>query len=107
MNHFISRTFVNGQYTADGGTHVQAFREALVKALNDVKVNDPIFESQTKNKLGNSDIKSSLVQEMKGTIVDILYKNPEISQTILNRIQFNEKLRKELHSLKRSRKGLF
>ncbi|MGR3951453.1 MAG: DNA topoisomerase IV subunit B [Chlamydia sp.] len=119
-----SFSFVNGQYTADGGTHVQAFREALVKALNEyskkslqsvdvregliaaisVKVKDPIFESQTKNKLGNSDIKSSLVQEMKGAIVDLLYKNPEISQTILNRIQFNEKLRKELQSVRKEAK---
>ncbi len=117
-------SFVNGQHTIDGGTHVNAFREALVRALNEyskkslqsvdvregliaavsVKVQDPIFESQTKNKLGNSDIKSSLQQEMKIALLDLFYKNPEVSQAIIERVQFNEKLRKELQSVRKEAK---
>ncbi len=125
-NHYGEGTFsfVNGQHTIDGGTHVNAFREALVRALNEyskkslqsvdvregliaaisVKVQDPIFESQTKNKLGNSDIKSAFHQEMKSALIDLFYKNPEIAQAIIERVQFNEKLRKELQSVRKEAK---
>ncbi len=117
-------SFVNGQHTIDGGTHVNAFRDALVRALNEyskknlqsvdvregliaaikVKVKDPVFESQTKNKLANTDIKSTLSQEMKGAILDLFYKNPDIAQKIIERVQFNEKLRKELQSVRKEAK---
>lgn len=117
-------SFVNGQHTIDGGTHVNAFRDAFVRALNEyskkslqsidvregliaavsVKVKDPIFESQTKNKLGNTDVKSALQQEMKGAILDLLYKNQEVAQEIIERVQFNEKLRKELQAVRKEAK---
>lgn len=117
-------SFVNGQYTADGGTHLSAFREGLLKGVNEyakknfqgvdvregvvaallVKVKDPIFESQTKNKLGNTDIRASLVQEIKEAIIKLLYQYPERTNQIIERIVFNEKLRKELAAVKKEAK---
>lgn len=117
-------SFVNGQYTADGGTHLSAFREGILKGVNQfakknfqgvdlregilaavlVRVKDPVFESQTKNKLANTEIRSGLVQEVRDTVVDLLYKNPETAKKIIDRITFNEKLRKELASVKKEAK---
>lgn len=117
-------SFVNGQYTADGGTHLSAFREGLLKGVNEyskknfqgvdvregivaavlVKVKDPIFESQTKNKLGNTDIRAPLVQEIKDAVVKLLFQYPERANQIIERIAFNEKLRKELAAVKKEAK---
>lgn len=117
-------SFVNGQYTADGGTHLSAFREGLLKGVNEyskknfqgvdvregvvaallVKIKDPIFESQTKNKLGNADIRTPLVQEIKEAVVKLLYQYPERANQIIERIVFNEKLRKELAAVKKEAK---
>ena len=114
-------SFVNGQYTADGGTHLTAFKEAILKAVNEyskksfqgldvregifgavsIKVKDPIFESQTKNKLGNTDIRSTLVGQFKEVLLKMLYEDPKRSSTLIERITFNEKLRKELASVKK------
>ena len=77
-------SFVNGQYTSDGGTHLSAFKEGVLKGINEfsgrsfkadairdgmigavaVKVREPIFESQTKNKLGNTDVRSVIVPQV-------------------------------------------
>jgi DNA gyrase subunit B/topoisomerase-4 subunit B len=117
-------SFVNGQHTQDGGTHLSAFREGLLKGINEyakknfqgvdlregivgallVKVKDPVFESQTKNKLSNSDIKAPLVQEVKEAVSQLLYQNTETAKTIIERILFNEKLRKELAAVKKEAK---
>jgi DNA gyrase subunit B/topoisomerase-4 subunit B len=117
-------SFVNGQYTSDGGTHLAAFREGLVRAVNEfskknfqgidvreglvgallVKVKDPVFESQTKNKLSNVELKSTLTQEVRDAALDLLYKNPEIANAIIERTTFNEKLRKELSAVRREAK---
>ncbi len=114
-------SFVNGQYTADGGTHLSAYREGILKGVNEfakknfqgvdvrdgivgtilVKVKDPVFESQTKNKLGNTDLRGPLVQEVKEAVADLLYKNPETANRLIERIVFNEKLRKELADVKK------
>ena len=114
-------SFVNGQHTTDGGTHLSAFREGLLKGVNDfakksyqgddvregivgavaVKVREPVFESQTKNKLSNSEIRAPLVQEVREAILDLLYKNKESAARLLERVAFNEKLRKELASVKK------
>jgi DNA gyrase subunit B/topoisomerase-4 subunit B len=117
-------SFVNGQYTADGGTHLSAFREGILKGVNEfakknfqgvdvregivgtilVKVKDPIFESQTKNKLGNSDIRGTVVQEVKEAVVNLLHKHSETAKRLLERIAFNEKLRRELAAVKKEAK---
>lgn len=117
-------SFVNGQYTQDGGTHLSAFREGILKGVNEyakknfqgvdvregmvgtilVKVKDPMFESQTKNKLSNSEIRSPIVQEVKDAVQTLLYKQEEIGVKLLERISFNEKLRKELASVRKEAK---
>lgn len=117
-------SFVNGQYTSDGGTHLSAFREGILKGVNEfakknfqgvdaregivgtilVKVKDPVFESQTKNKLSNSDLRGPIVQEVKEAVVDLLHKYPETAKRIIERIAFNEKLRKELAAVKKEAK---
>lgn len=117
-------SFVNGQYTADGGTHLSAFREGLLKGVNEyakknfqgvdvregivgtllVKVREPIFESQTKNKLSNTEIRAPLVQEVKEAVHHLLHKHQASAQKIIEKISFNEKLRKELSSVRKEAK---
>jgi topoisomerase-4 subunit B len=114
-------SFVNGQYTADGGTHLSAFKEGILKGVNEyagksfqgvdvregvfgavlVKVKDPVFESQTKNKLSNTEIRASIVQEVKEGVSNLLFQNEATAKKIIERIHFNEKLRKELASVKK------
>lgn len=114
-------SFVNGQYTNDGGTHLSSYREALLKAVNEfskksfagvdvrdgiagciaVKVKDPVFESQTKNKLSNTDIKGWLVNTIKNILVDFFHKNTEIAQKIVDKASLNEKIRSELQAVKK------
>lgn len=117
-------SFVNGQYTADGGTHLSAFREGILKGVNEftkknfqgvdvreglvgtvlVRVKDPIFESQTKNKLGNTELRGPVVQEVKEAVVNLLHKHPDIANKLVERIVFNEKLRRELAAVKKEAK---
>jgi DNA gyrase subunit B/topoisomerase-4 subunit B len=118
-------SFVNGQYTSDGGTHLSAFKEGILKGVNEfakknfqgvdvregmvaavlLKVKDPVFESQTKNKLANTEVRTPVMQEVKDAVQDLLYKNPEIAKQIIERILFNEKLRKELAAVKNEAKA--
>jgi len=117
--------FVNGQFTADGGTHLSSFREGTLKGINEfakknysgmdvregfigaiaVKVKDPIFESQTKNKLGNTEIRPWIITEVKTAVVDYLHKNPESARVIEKKILSNEKLRKELTAIRKEAKA--
>jgi DNA gyrase subunit B/topoisomerase-4 subunit B len=117
-------SFVNGQYTQDGGTHLSAYREGILKGVNEytkknfqgvdvregivgtilVKVKDPMFESQTKNKLSNSEIRAPIVNEVKDAVLQLLYKHEDIGKQIVDRILFNEKLRKELAAVKKDAK---
>lgn len=117
-------SFVNGQYTSDGGTHLSAFREGILKGINEfskknfqgvdvregivgtvlVRVKDPIFESQTKNKLGNTELRGPVVQEVKEAVVNLLHKHPETANRIIERVVFNEKLRRELAAVKKEAK---
>ena len=113
-------SFVNGQFTNDGGTHLTAFREGILKAVNEfsgknfagedvregicgviaIKLQDPIFESQTKNKLG-SDVRSWVVPAVKDAVEKWLHKNPEIATKVLDKIKANERLRTELAKIKK------
>ena len=113
--------FVNGQYTSDGGTHLSAFREGILKAINDfskskfegddvreglvgaiaIRLQDPVFESQTKNKLGNTEIRGELVNQVRETISGLLHRNPEIAEKLLAKIQETQRLRKELQDVRK------
>ena len=109
-------SYVNGQHTSDGGTHLWAFKEGLLKGINEfykksytadgltgaifIKLQDPVFESQTKNKLGNTEVRTWIAQEVREAIVDFLMKNPEDANKLSDKIASNEKLRKELAAVK-------
>ena len=109
------RSYVNGQYTSDGGTHEAAFKEGILKGINEfyhkswaapeirdgivatiaIKVMNPVFESQTKNKLGNTDVRSWIVPEVKEAVIDCLMKNKDISKGLEDKIINHEKVHKE------------
>ena len=114
-------SFVNGQYTADGGTHLSAFREGLLKAVNEysksgyegddvreamvgavsIRLKDPVFESQTKNKLGNTEIRSELVNKVREELLTFFNRNKEIAQKIVAKAEDSRQLRKELQEVKK------
>ncbi|MDR3161403.1 MAG: type IIA DNA topoisomerase subunit B [Spirochaetaceae bacterium] len=114
-------SFVNGQYTSDGGTHLSAFKEGFLKGVQAffkkdyrsedvregmiaavaVKLKNPVFESQTKNKLGNSDIRPWIVAEVKAAVEDWFHKNTEAAKALELKIIANEKLRTELNTVKK------
>lgn len=117
-------SFVNGQYTSDGGTHLAAFKEGFLKGIRDfygvnfasediregmtaavlVKIKDPVFESQTKNKLGNTDIKQWIIAETQSGLDAWLHKNPKAAERIKQKIEHNEKMRTELADVKKKQK---
>ena len=120
-------SFVNGQYTPQGGTHQAAFREAVAKTIKEfyhkdyepadirtsiiaaisVRVSDPIFESQTKTKLGSKDKEEGVtmrqfVGDFLATNLDnYLHKNPETAQTLQKKIIDNEKERKAISGVQK------
>ena len=121
-------SYVNGQYTTQGGTHQVAFREALVKTMREfykkefepsdvrksivaaisIKVQEPIFESQTKTKLGSSEIapggqsvRSFVNDFIKQHLDNFLHKNPETAKAIELKIIANERERKELSGIQK------
>jgi topoisomerase IV subunit B len=121
-------SFVNGQHTTQGGTHQQAFREAYVKTIRDffkkdydasdirtgivaavsVRVVEPVFESQTKTKLGsiNVDLEGPSMKQFVGDFLskeldNFLHKNPSIAEAMKKRIEQSERERKELAGIKK------
>ena len=112
-------SYVNGQHTSDGGTHLAAFKEGVLKGVNEffkknwnapeirdgiagaisVKIQNPIFESQTKNKLGNTEVRTWIVNEVKEAVVDALMKNQETAASLLNKITTNYPKSKENEAL--------
>jgi topoisomerase-4 subunit B len=114
-------SFVNGQYTTDGGTHLSAFREGLLKAVNEhskggyegddvrecmvgavaIRLKDPVFESQTKNKLGNTEIRSELVNQVREELLHFLNRNKGIAEQIIAKVEDTRQLRKELQEVKK------
>jgi topoisomerase IV subunit B len=113
-------TFVNGTYTSEGGTHLSAFREGILKGINEfsgkkfintdvrdgivgtlaIKIKDPVFESQTKNKLGNTEIRSWIAGKVRDAVSSALYKDTEAAQKLIEKIHRNEDVRKELQSVR-------
>jgi len=121
-------SFVNGQYTPQGGTHQAAYRETIAKVIRDhygknfdvqdirtsitaaisVKVIEPVFESQTKTKLGSQEIEPggtsmrAFVNDFLSRKLDnFLHKNPEIADRLLKKIQQSERERKEMAGVKK------
>jgi DNA gyrase subunit B/topoisomerase-4 subunit B len=114
-------SFVNGQYTSDGGTHLSAFREGLLKAVNEyakgkfegddvrecmigavaIRLKDPVFESQTKNKLGNTEIRSELVNTVREELLRFFSRNKDVAEKIVAKVQDTQQLRKELQDVKK------
>lgn len=121
-------SFVNGQYTTQGGTHLNSLKEALVKTIrefynknfevNDIRqsivsaislrVQDPIFESQTKTKLGSQNmgpdgqsIRTFVQDFVKKELDDYLHKNPAVAEALLKRILQSERERKDIAGIKK------
>jgi topoisomerase-4 subunit B len=114
-------SFVNGQYTSDGGVHLSAFREGLVKGFNEfskekfdgddiregmagaiaIRLQEPVFESQTKSKLGNTELRGELVAHVREIVTDLLHRNPKSAEKALVKIEETVKLRRELQSIKK------
>ena len=121
-------SFVNGQNTTQGGTHLQAFREGIIKTIREhfnktydardiqssiigaisVRVEEPVFESQTKTKLGSikiapdgETVRTFVVDFVKEQFDNYLHKNKAVAQSILKKIQQSEKERKEIAGIKK------
>jgi topoisomerase-4 subunit B len=121
-------SFVNGQHTTQGGTHQAAFREAVVKTIRDfvkknfdaadvrsgivaaisVKVQEPVFESQTKTKLGSltvspdgETIRTFVGNFLKEKLDNYLHKHPEVADALQQKIQRSERERKELKGIQK------
>ncbi|MFH2141591.1 MAG: DNA topoisomerase IV subunit B [Bacteroidota bacterium] len=121
-------SFVNGQHTTQGGTHLLAFKEGIVKTIREfykkdfdtadirtsiiaalaIKVEEPIFESQTKTKLGSKDIgpdgpsvRNFIMDFLKKKMDDFLHKNPESADILYRKIIDSEKERKAISSIQK------
>lgn len=121
-------SFVNGQNTTQGGTHLNAFREAYVKTIREffnknfeasdirksiiaavsIKVVEPVFESQTKTKLGSNEIepgkqtvRTFVIDFLKSKLDNFLHKNPEVADAIQRKILISERERKELSGIQK------
>ena len=121
-------SFVNGQHTTQGGTHQSAFRESVAKVIRDfynknyessdirqsivaaiaVKVIEPIFESQTKTKLGSQEIEPNgksmrafINDFLKDKLDNYLHRNPDVAETIEKKIKQSERERKELAGIRK------
>lgn len=121
-------SFVNGQFTSQGGTHLLAYKEALVRTIRDfykkefepsdirasvisaisIKVEEPVFESQTKTKLGSKDmgpggqsVRNFIGDFLRKSLDDYLHKNPETANILLAKIIESEKERKAISSIQK------
>ena len=121
-------SFVNGQYTTQGGTHLAAYREALVRTIREfykkdfdasdvrgsiigaisLRVQEPVFESQTKTKLGSqhmapggAPLRSFVGDFIKGELDNYLHKHPAVADALLKRITQSERERKDMAGIKK------
>ncbi len=117
-------SFANGQYTSSGGTHLSAFKEGITKGINSftgesyssqdvregiiaavsIRIKEPVFESQTKTRLGNNDIRGWIVNTVKTELEKHLHKNPESASILVNKVKINQKVRTELSDVKKKAK---
>jgi topoisomerase-4 subunit B len=128
-NHYGEEyySYVNGQHTVQGGTHLNAFKEALVKTLREfynknfdaqdirasivgavsIRMQDPIFESQTKTKLGSNNLDDNTSMRVfvgdyvKKHLDNFLHRNPEIAEKLLRKVQQSERERKDMAGVKK------
>ena len=121
-------SFVNGQHTTQGGTHLSAFREAVAKTIRDfykkdfdisdirtsiigaisIKVQEPVFESQTKTKLGSKDIgphgptvRNFIMDFVNKELDNYLHRNPDTAELLLRKIVETEKERKAMSGVQK------
>jgi len=129
-NHYGEQyySFVNGQHTTQGGTHLNAFREAVVKAVQEhygknydrkdilasivaavsIRIEEPVFESQTKTKLGSTDmgpdgptVRTFINHFVREKLDNYLHKKPDTAKALHKRIQQSERERKEMAGIKK------
>jgi topoisomerase IV subunit B len=121
-------SFVNGQFTTEGGTHLAAFREGIIRACKDfykkefeasdvrasivgaisIRMHEPVFESQTKTKLGSTTydekgnpLRTWIVEFVRKNLEQYLHKNPETAKEMLAKIQQSERERKDMAGIRR------
>ena len=112
-------SFVNGQSTEDGGTHVTSFLDGVTKGVNSffkkeydekdvcgglicalkIGLDNPMFTSQTKNKLGNVEIRAPIIKEVQTAVDDWLRHNPDVAGALEDKIIKNQKARNEINSV--------
>lgn len=114
-------SFANGQHTSSGGAHLSAFKEGILKGVNaysgkgfsgddvregiiaavSVRLKEPVFESQTKTRLGNTDIRSWIVGTVKHEIEQYLHRHTDVASNLMDKVLMNQKIRTELQSVKK------
>ena len=115
-------SFVNGQHTTEGGTHLTAFKEGLTKALNEydpkkkidgddvregiigaiaIRMQDPNFTGQAKTKLGNPEKRAELVADIKKAALEMLHRAPKETEKLLAKVEETAKLRSQLNTIKK------
>ena len=114
-------SFVNGQHTTEGGTHLTAFKEGLTKALNEfskkrfdgddvregivgaisIRMQEPTFEGQAKTKLGSPEIRADLVANIKREAETLFHKFPSEAEKLIKKIEETSKLRSQLNTIKK------
>ncbi len=119
-----SYSFVNGQYTSDGGTHLSAFKEGVLKGINEyagksfkadairdgmvgavaIRHQNPQFEGQTKTKLGNTDVRGPIVAQVAAQVADFLHKNAAVAEAVLEKVTRNEQMHRQIQDVKKKSK---
>ncbi len=114
-------SFVNGQHTTEGGTHLTAFKEGLTKAVNEysqkkfdgddvregiigaiaIRMKEPMFEGQQKTKLGSTEIRAQLVADIKKATEEMFHRSPTEAEKLISKIEETAKLRSQLNSIKK------
>ena len=114
-------SFANGQYTRAGGSHLTAFKEGITKGVNayakdhyagadvregiiasiSVRLKEPVFESQTKTKLGNTDIRGWIVKAVSSEVEQALHRDPDLAEALMDKVKSNQRIRTELKNVKK------